>query len=134
MTVCGRVCVSVAQQTKESELERMRHFYEEKLSEMKARVAALEAERESIIGDLHSTSTSPMGTPVPAPDPKAQEALTRRLQETEKQLADMKSKQRDLERIAEIKSKMASEARTRARPPVAVQFSSLGCVCMYVCV
>ncbi len=92
----------------------MRKFYEEKLSEMKSRVHALEVERTAIITDLRSTSASPSTVgDIPESEQAAQAALNARLKETERQLAELKSKQRDLERIAEIKSKMSAEVCMR---------------------
>lgn len=86
----------------------MRRFYEDKLSEMKARVQELEAQRDVIMSDLKSTSSSP-----DVDTAKSHDVLQTRLKETEKQLADMKAKQRDLERISEIKAKMGAEVRER---------------------
>jgi hypothetical protein len=88
----------------------MRRFYEDKLSEMKNRVCQLEVQRESIIVDLKSSVSSLEGSfkgdEVAAKD---HDELTAKLKETERQLADLKSKQRDLERISEIKVKMSRE-------------------------
>ena len=91
----------------------MHKFYESKLSKMKTRVSSLEHERESIITDLRSSESTPRGDSTPDVDgeTKAQEALRTRLKDTEKQLAETRSKLRDLEKIAEIKSRMGDEVR-----------------------
>jgi chromosome segregation ATPase len=103
-------CSSGIPQRKEAELDEMRRFYEDKLSEMKARVAQLEVQRDSIIVDLKS-SVSSLGGSFNGNEGASSEhdELSAKLKETEKQLADLRSKQRDLERISEIKIRMSRE-------------------------
>lgn len=60
------VVLRVSSQAKEAELESLRRFYEDKLSEMKSRVSALESERQTILSDLKSTGSRKCFFPVSA--------------------------------------------------------------------
>ena len=100
-------------QAKQTEMEAMQKYYEDKLAGMQAAIAELTQQRDALAaavaaaeGNRHSEAGL-----------AAHADLAERLEHTERQLVDMQGRHRDLSRIAEVKAKMGAEVRARAPPP-----------------
>ena len=110
-------------QAKQTEMEAMQKYYEDKLAGMQAAIAELTQQRDALAaavaaaeGNRHSEAGL-----------AAHADLAERLEHTERQLVDMQGRHRDLSRIAEVKAKMGAEGRARAPPPPHGRAVSNGC-------